>query len=901
MDNKLNSVYDKDSEKPIIGPDLKSLEQGSSSISQKKPSTSTKSVSDQEKGKTAGASSTLGSRGGATGGVASESGLAKKSGKFSSANKLFGKISQNKKKFAIGGGILGTAITLMIVGSIIFIPLMLEHIGQVILAEESALLQRFEGKAAKDIEKQLLRYACRGSVVNGVPVCARGFPAGERERAKIGNKTGTLLDDTGNFDWNNEHLQSALADAGLSTTLNSDGSVRVMEDSSGAEIYNDRTNPGSSIDSNTNGAADKIAKGLPEYRTGQLKGFNDLNISQAHAPVEGFPEDTKLTPDEKIVGEILSPEDPAHFATEITKESFTGVDPTTDLGKAIAAAEEAMIAGQPEPAVLDAAKAKISTGLGWAQYAAILCQIYLTVKTLSKDRIPTIITLLIRHSAFLTASIGQMKEGKLPASDVNALMNKLQGTSADVKLSSDGKTIAGPDVPSTSFSNSEAWQTAIGNNNGANTSGTYGPLGPKQANQSTINGLLPDPSSIPNKNFVQAIVDDVFSLFSVVPGLQSLADTVCQVLTNRFVTTALLVEAAMELALKAVAVVSGVGDAYDLFDVIAKAALTAIVIDKGVKYIVKALTPLAIYGLENGAQWLNNADMGANLSYGNYARKLGANPVSYPTANNQIAEANLEKANSDKYLPIADKLFALSNTNSLLSRVMNVIPFGKNAIFDSMISYFTNFPKVLSSSFGMVFSPSIFATASAAAPGQQYGITQYSFQDGEVTKYDIYDNELYLYGTVTLNGVSKSRLEMLGNPYDYINIPADKADPDQNSNDLEHCYVDSYKTIQEDLFNGVGSGLDQNCTVPVGSDNYTIGDFDSSNISDASSSTLTSDLNISLDTQICYIYTNALKGTQNLPNCDTNVKSQIDNDIVHFRQYMLDVNTMANFKIIDGK
>ncbi len=900
MDNKLNSVYDKDSEKPIIGPDLKSLEQGSSSISQKKPSTSTKSVADQEKGKTAGASSTLGSRGGATGGVASESGLAKKSGKFSSANKLFGKISQNKKKFAIGGGILGTAITLMIVGSIIFIPLMLEHIGQVILAEESALLQRFEGKAANEIEKELIKHACGGAVVvNGVPVCTK-FTEGETDKAKTGNKTDTLVDDTENFDWSNEHLQSALGDAGLSATVKADGSVSVITDSSGTEIYNEATDPGSSIDSNTNGAADKIAKGLPEYRTGQLKGFNDLNIAQAHAPVEGFPEDTKLTPDEQIESEILSPEDPAHFAAEITKESLNGVDPTSDLGKAIAAAEEAMIAGQPEPAVIDAAKAKISKGLGVLQYLSILCQIYLLTETLSRDRIPTIITLLIRHSAFLTASIGQMKEGKLPASDVNALMNKLQGTSADVKLSSDGKTIAGPDVPSTSFSNSEAWQTAIGNNNGANTSGTYGPLGPKQADQSTINGLLPDPSSIPNKNSFQALVDDINSLFDFFPGLRNIADGVCGVLTNNIVSYFLAGESVLEAAfigLSSETVIS------DLVKAGIQAIAITVVVDKAVPYIIKALTPLGIYGLENGAQWLNNADMGANLSYGNYSRKLGANPVSYPTANNQIAEANLEKANSDKYLPIADKLFALSNTNSLLSRVMNVIPFGKSAIFDSMISYFTNFPKILSSSFGMVFSPSIFAAASAAAPGQQYGITQYSFQDSEVTKYNIYDNEAYLYDKVTLNGVSKSRLEMLGNPYDYINIPADKADPDQNSNDLEHCYVDSYTTIQEDLSKGVGNGLDQNCTVSVGvgGTNYTIGDFDSSNINNASSSTLTTDLNFSLDLQICYIYTNALKGTSNQTDCNTNVKNQIDNDIVHLRQYMLDVNTMGNFKIIDGK
>jgi hypothetical protein len=907
-----NSVYDQDSETPTTRPDLLSLEEANSPSGAAKPNSSKTS---DDLAKTADKKTAdgvgVGASSEASAGIGSEGpGGGKTSGLKGAAGKIVGTLGQNKKKFAVGGGIIGGVVTCMILAFTIFVPLIIEHIGQVILAEESALEHKFEGEAAKELAKELAKH--------GIPKPPKS-PDNPNPDEPSAEDTGNPLDEeTKSFDWEDPQIQSSLENQGLSVETNPDGTFKGIVDSSGNDITGE-------LADNTNGAWDNFEKAVPEWDYGQQKGFLDLIQSHAGADVSGLPEvegkdNSEEDVNKQIEGEILDPANDGTTVADLQKAADNGGadsgSPDGPAGQAIQAAQADEVAGKSASQIEADAEGKLGGGEDGASKGLLFtlladgCSLESVASTASKDRIPTIITLLIRHSSLLFSVISQIHTGKITAGQVNGVMNTLEGESATVTINKDSKgnpTTIATNSPSTSFANSSAWQTAIGNNNGvqdsSNPDGTSGAT--SSTGQSKVQGLLPDPSTLPVPNTGQKIVDIVNSIFTD-SGLGAICGLVNSKLGFIVGFFAGVGQIASEIADGGLT--AGAGAVAEQAGII---AANIAFIKLITPLIINYFTPFALYGLENGAQWLNNADMGSNLSYGDYSRKLGANPVNYSTAGKQIAEANIEQSQSDKYLPIGEKLFAISNTNSLLSRVMNTMPLGKSAMFDSMIGYITNFPSFLSHSLSMIASPKIFAASSSVPPGQQYGIAQYSFQDNEVNKYDIYQNEAYLYKNITYNGKSKTRISMLGDPNQYLNVSS--KNPDTNINDLEHCYVDSYSDIIES-----NNSLGTNCSVQIDSNNFsqscnlpaesninqgcvTIGDYSSANISGLSNETFTNDLNKSLDNQICVIYTTDLENSQNQNNtyCDPGIKAQINDDIGHFRQYILDINVMGNYTALN--
>ena len=899
MENQPNGVYDQDSENPITRPDLKSMEEGGGAS--QAPSAPGK-VSGEGKTPEAPATAT-------EAGASSSTGLSKGSVAGGFASGIKGAFQKNKNKGLIGGGAAGAALGIMIFAITFFVPMIVQHIANVILAEESKLTHQLENDVSKDITKELQKH----SPPKVPSPSASGDPSTpEGDLKPDGTTKGSLAEETSKFNWEDPSIKNGLSDAGLDTFTKSDGSIGIKS------IGDESTSPtdlSEKFANNEGGAWDKFSKAVPEWDVGQLTTFNNVLVGEANAPVSGLKDDPTKTAAQTEESAIVDGESKSSssLASEAVK-STQSPDTNGDIGQAIQAAEEASNSGLSISDAVKAAQDKLPSAIGTSlnieKYLADYCEVSLITNKLSKDRIPAIVTLMIRHSTLLFAVVAQMKSHKLSGQDLNHFMNTLQGSPAKVSENADGTPIldkTGEPIytPSSNFSNSEAWQSAIGNNNGVNTD-----VGSNSFDPNKIQGLLPDSGTLPTSTGAQRLIDEVTSTgLTNIPGVKS----ICDALNNRVVghiTTAVGYVATLA------ADIGSLGAA-DVAQVAAAGAETVFVQYKLIPYIVTNLTVAGFNGLEGGASWMNNADSGANLSYNTYSRASGSVPMSKKTVGKLVSIANMNEIKSNSNRSIYDQIFALNNNNSLTSRLMNDIPMGKSAVFDSMINYFTKFPSVVTHSLSIVLSPRIFADTASPLPGDQYGLSQYNFNPGESTKYNIYSNEYYLNKEVSLNGNHKSRLSMLGDPSNLTQ----KNPLDNNSDNLLHCFAGNYTDIIQNKDN-----LRLNCVVslsnnggPNGSGCYVIGStdyYDSMSVFAGADNTgqdlcgnrnstilqddqnLDKDMDQGLNSNICNIYTKALGGS----GCDSGILKQINknDDSARFRQYIADTNVMRNYISLVG-
>ncbi len=835
MDNQPNSVYDKDSEKPTTRPDLNILEnKGLNNTSKTSANDDAGSASDalSSAAKTKAQSS--------TGSALSESENSSLAGSKSLFRKATSRITGGVKKnkgLALGGGLGGLALGIVFLGIMFLVPYELTHIQNVIVGFESKTEKRFEGKAARSVFSHLLRRQ------------TKSLKARSESSAAESSSGEALAAEADALDLKSPEFQSGLDRAGITANIDAEGKLTSLTNREGTTITSE------DIANNANGAFDELSRGLPEWEVGQISEFRPLLIDHVNAPFDGMPIDSEKTPNEQIESKILSGEDPASLAEASTPDKSAGsTDPAahpTDAAGATGAAKEAQAValdgikkGLTEGDIMENIKGKLgSPAVLWSQVVSEFCGIEKTITEANKARIPKIMGLLMRHGAFLMSTTDQLKKGKLTAQQLNGVMTILNGTPAHT--TSDGNY-----VESTSFANSVGWSSATGK----------------------TGGIKPNPSNLPTKIAGQGFIDKFNSSF----GKTIIGPAVCGIENSPF---GFFANIGLGLGQLVVAI-TGLAD-FGASDVAQQAAIAAAgytLTNVLVPEVVKYLTPLGIYGLENGAQWLNNADAGTNLSYGDYSRRLGANPISTTDQQKLVAKANIDEQKVNSRLPVKEQLFALSNNSSLVSRFMNDIPMGKNAVVDSMLSYFTALPSTLSKSMAQVFSPHIFAAdTSTLAPGQAYNIQQYSFQDNESSKYETFSNEQYLNSNISYGSKSVKRIDVLGNPATYKDSPSG----DSNTNDLLHCYVDNFSDILQQI-----NSADHNCTPPGYSfPNGTIGDYDNSN----NGSVSTDQYNTALNLEICNMYADALS-----TSC-SNIQGQVNDDIGHFRQYILDVSVMNNY------
>ena len=93
----------------------------------------------------------------------------------------------------------------------------------------------------------------------------------------------------------------------------------------------------------------------------------------------------------------------------------------------------------------------------------------------------------------------------------------------------------------------------------------------------------------------------------------------------------------------------------------------------------------------------------------------------------------------------------------------------------------THFPQaILHGLASVTLAHSALAAQPAANPGTTYNITQYAFTDSETNKYDPVLNEQYLFSTISFDGQSARRIDMLGNPNTYTDSPSGDVDKSGN-------------------------------------------------------------------------------------------------------------------------
>jgi hypothetical protein len=746
-------------------------------------------------------------------------------------------IGKYKKGIATGGGGGGIMVAL-IFAILAFVPFELVHIEKNILNYESKIEQRFENKAASDIMQKVMNRANKKAA------------ASRAEDSQTEAKNGeTLASEMDSFDITSPQIIDDLGKVGITVSINpTTGAFEGIKDSAG----NDITGEVATNDTLFN----NIEAQLPEWQAGQLESFRSLMVDHAGASFRALPDTAGDNVEKTIVDNVTNGADPLEIATASTEEQgkpapndtstataqsyANATNEAGQLGTAEAAAEAAANAGESGTAAVEAGVSSFGSSLGnpllLSTVASTGCGLIKDVTIASKDRVPTIMKLLMRHGTLLISLADQLKTGHITSSEVNQTMKLLNGTPG--LLNSDG-TKSEASLP---FSSSAAWQNITGN----------------------TGGITIDKTSLPTKNTGTKIVNDINSALN-----ESHANLVCSVenspfgfVANGFAGVVQVAADGFSLGSAQVVIIAG--------NVAAMATIHYVVLPEIIKYF----TPFGINGSEDAVQFLNNSDAGLNLSFNDYARRLGANPVTSSTASNLVAEANKSQIQTEAQQSWVNRTFALSNPLSLVSRVVSGLPIGISSMSTSIMNYFTSIPVSLFHNFSAVFLPKSYAAVPTTAPGEAYGITQYAFTDNEVNKYDPISNEQYLFGSVSAGGNSVRRIDALGNPGTYTDSPAG----DSNNNDLMHCYVDSFADIEKADPN---TGADQYCG--------SVGTYDS----DSNSPT-----NLPSDSTIIQIYCNNLG---NPANCIQEIAPQVNDDIGHFRQYLLDLHVMETYTSLTNK
>ena len=662
------------------------------------------------------------------------------------------------------------------------------------------------------------------------------------------------------FDLTNPTIESDLSSAGITVETNpATGQVTGLLD-------NGQPVNSTDISSNSPTFAD-IEKGLPEIKVGELESLRpDMydNAGVSFDILKDTPNDNPEQDYTSAIDEGAQGNAPAEAAIQEEESAPTKPTPTEaqtynaangitqDLTTAENDMTNAVNNGESVSTAAEDAASKVNLGsptnINIAAQDA--CMVKKAATVASKARVPEIMSLLIRGGFSLLSLASQINSGHVTGKEVSTVMSIYNG-----------KTYTGKG-PMTSanepFSDSAAWQRVTGH-----------PV------TSQNPGILS--SSLPTANFGTKIVNTINSIFSrYIPGSKQ----VCAVENSPF-STILNIGGLAET-------IFGDTVTFGLQQVVETGAIVGfqLALQKEViPLILQYFTPVGLLGHANSVQQFNNADAGVNIGFNNYSRSMGGVPQTNSAANQQTAQANNAIAVANKRTSLSYRLFALSNPSSLISKLALDIPLEtKNSLIYSVINYITKIPVQLIHNFSTDFlMPIAYANQPTTNPGLPYGVTQYSFSNGSINRYDPISNEQYLFQKITYKGQSARRITMLGNPNTFVNSPAG----DPNNNDLLHCFVDPFSMIEESnpSFNPNVApqndpGADKNCGV-IGMYDYQSNPISATDMPN--------------NNTVASIYCSYL----NSPNqgCINYMisKGLVNNDVNHFRQYLLDLHVMKDY------
>ncbi len=799
-------------------------------------------------------------------------------------------LGSRRKKLLVGGGVGGLiALFAMIFGLGGLVSYELVHIEKNLVHYEAKIEQHFEKGAAKKIIQETISRLKNKSAAQDQQDASKETASGEELAAEMDS-----------FDITSPQVKSDLAKAGVTVETDAAGNFTGLKDAQGNDITNE-------IGTN-NALFDQVEAGLPEWDVGQIESFRKTMYDWADSSFDVLPDSANDNGAKKIVEDTVAEGADAVQASEATLEEDQqppdkNATPTEQqtfndaqgLGNDLVNAENTVMAdvnsGMSESQAIADATSKFTLGntLLASVIVSDLCSIKKVATEAANSRVPEIITLLIRHGTTLISLADQIKSGNVTSKEVNQVMSIFNGNPA-AQPNSNGT----PTEASMPFSSSAGWQQA-----------TSGFADPSAAQIQS--------SAIPTANTGTNIVSEINGLLDKVsvPGISFLgANGVCALENSAFGTIANSLGGIVQLF--------GDGFSFGTSQVIFTGGLIFVQHELQstiIPAILRYFTPIGIDGHENSVQWLNNAGVGLNLSFGNYARSIGGSSLNKSQADTLTTAANNANTITESRLPWTTRIFALSNPQSLAARLVGDLPLGLDKTVSSIASYFANLPSTIFHGLANIILHPAFAVQNNANAGYVqgvYGITQYGLTDSAVNKYDPISNEQYLFSTVYYDGHSARRIDMLGNPNIYTSSPCRSATQgcDPNNNDLLHCYVDSYAQLADSTDHLTdaakeycGAVVDPNTGLLVGG----LGTFDCQDQGQGSSNgtQATSFINdpncidnpdyFPGNQQVIQIYCQDLVGNPNDPACDAAVAPQIHDDVGHFEQYLVDTHVMADY------
>lgn len=773
----------------------------------------------------------------------------------------------HKKGTAVGGGVIGFFIFLIVFSAGFLISHELVTIAETLFKYAFVIEEHFEKKADSTLMQKMVCMRtknCKSGTDPDNPTDDENSSPSAAQEAEAVSSGEELTVDMDTFPITSLTVIDDLAEAGITET-SSKGALTGLENSSGDDITQD-------IASNTDGAADAVELGLPAWNVGQEESFIPLMAEHAGATFDPITPENEDNPDKAIEDDVLDGATQSQIAADASvednqaqpsKNDTTQTDLFNDgqqdtgvLSNEINATNQAIDSGKSSTVAIadgEAAASNLGPTLLASTAASDLCSIKAVVGIAALERVPKILTLLIRHGSLLISLADELKSGDLSSGVVSSVMQLYNGdpTAAPTTASNGTTTPAEASLP---FSSSSAWQSASGGSG----------------------GVAIDASALPTANAGTAVFNNInhYIKLSVVGPL------VCAVENSPFGFIA-----------------NGIAGGVQLFTsefgstVIAAAGVLAVqqtIQHVLIPEILKYFTPVGLDGLEDSVQETNNDSAGLSAASSDYSRSLGANPVTNTTATQISSEATAQQDVAESRLPLVDRTLALSNPDSLASHILDNMPVGIAATINGAISYLISIPATIFHNLSTVFSSRVSALTQVTPAAQAAGITQYAFTDSALDKYDPIANEQYLFTNVSYGGNSVQRIAALGNPNTAtLNLSGDEVDSSGNSvtNDLLHCYLDSYADLQE--VTTLGTGIDTNCYV---AGVYDLGDYDYETNTPVSAT----EQDAALDNTIVGIYCNALNAAGN-PKCLTKVAPQVNDDIGHFRQYILDVHVMKDY------
>jgi hypothetical protein len=757
---------------------------------------------------------------------------------------IAGMIGNHKRGFAIGGGISGAIISLVVVGFGFIATHALLTFEADLVKFATSEEQHFVKKADQSLMKHL---ACRVMPSTCKNANDPADPADEKDSGNPNDiaEQDPLAQEMDTFSFDSPTVSSALANQGIEVKTNPDGSITMTDTTTNTPVTAD------DIANNSGAIADRLQTALPEWDVDQMN-FVDLMESHAGADFGGVPVTDESNTPKAIEDDITEGNTGTNaIDTSVEPNGNNKSVPTPDetsqagqLGNAIDITDRALAAGEGASQATQAGVDAL-TGASEAAHAisitgalTIACTLKNELVTAAKDRIPQIISLLIRHGAVLLSLADQLKSGHITAKIVNSAMQMLDGN-PNAKPTKAQKGTANDDtLPATA---SSTWQAAIEN--------------PKA---SLSPGMLA--SALPTANAGTRIVMDLNNIFGV--------NIACKALTSPF---GILIQGAIGIGQIAMDIGSlGAAQvAIITANLAAIGTLQYVVMPQALQYFSLA----GLSGAENSVQFMNNSGAGLTLGSIDQSRSLGGMPLSPAQAATIAGEATQEERVAEANLPWTQRVLSINNPDSLVSNIALDMPISLSQMTSKVGSYFMQLPGDLMHTIGSIFSGRfVFALTTNQDPGSFYSATEYGFTDGQVDQYDPVANEQYLYTDIPGSNPAVTRIAALGNPSNdtYSSSAGEEVDSSGSpvTNDLLHCFIDGYTQLQE----GSTPNIDNNCG--------DMGNYDAT----------TPPASLPNNQTVIQIY-----GQYSSDNSDITQTVNKNDDFNRFRQYILDTDIMNNY------